>query len=108
MLQTNEIKQRFNSIERTINQVSQACQSNNNVPQELLDCARQLDQHTDQVRQLLQSQDQMRMLQCVDKMEEIGDRAQRACKQTSNLDTKVKDAFRQVHIELSNLKHQMH
>ncbi len=108
MMQANEIQQRFSRIEQTIGQASQACSSASDVPQDLKQCITELDRQTGQARQVMQSQDQDRMISCVDDLEELGDRAKAACEQASNVDDSVRDAVMQAHQELSDLKHQLH
>lgn len=108
MLQANEIQQRFNHIEQTIQQASQACQSSSNVPSDLKDCIQQLDSQSSSARQILQSQDENQIRQCVDSLEQLGDRARDACQQSQNIDGQLKQAVMQAHDELSDLKRQLH
>jgi hypothetical protein len=69
----------------------------------------QLDQKATQARQTIQqSQDQNQIVQCVDDLEQMGDRARDACEQAGNVDGELKTAVMQAHQELSNLKHQLH
>jgi methyl-accepting chemotaxis protein len=108
MMQTSEIQQRFQQIEQTIHQAAQACQAAGNVPTDLKSCVQELDQKSGQARQTMQSQDENQLRQCVDDLEQIGDRAKDACERAGNVDTTVKNAVMQAHRELSDLKHQMH
>ena len=108
MMQTSEIRQRFQHIEQTIQQAAQACQSAGGVPTELKSCVQELDQKSGQARQTMQSQDENQLRQCVDDLEQIGDRAKDACERAGNVDVTVKNAVLQAHRELSDLKHQMH
>lgn len=109
MMQTNEIRQRFNEVENTIHHAAECCQSANGVPMDLKDCVQQLDQKATQVRQTIQqSQDQNQIMQCVDDLEQMGDRAKDACEKAGNVDGELKTAVMQAHRELSNLKHQLH
>ncbi|MGB6055230.1 MAG: hypothetical protein WBG17_08320 [Burkholderiaceae bacterium] len=109
MMQTNEIRQRFDHIEQSVRQAAQACASSSNVPQDLKQCITQLDQQTSQAEQVMQSQDEGRIRQCVDQLEELGDRAKMACQNSSGgIDDNLKKAVIQAHSELSTLKHQLH
>lgn len=109
MMQINEIRQQFRHVEQTVNQAMQACKTDANVPQDLKNCIQQLDQQTDQAQQAMQSQDENRIRQCIDDLEDLGDKAKRACEQSSgNINAQVKNAVMQAHQELSNLKHQLH
>lgn len=109
MMMTNEIKQRFSRIEQTIHQASQAVQRDADTPQELKDCVQQLDQQTDQAKNVMQQeQDENRIRQCVEQLEELGDRAKDMCERSGGLNEQVKTAVMQAHRELSDLKHQLH
>ncbi len=109
MMQSGEIRQRFNHIEQTIHEASRACQSATPVPMDLKDCIQKLDQQSEQARDIIQqSQDENRIRQCVEDLEQLGDRAKAACEQAGNVDGKLKTAVMQAHRELSDLKHQLH
>jgi DNA-binding ferritin-like protein len=109
MMRANEIQQRFSQVENTIHQAAQRCSSAQTVPMDLKDCIQQLDQKTTQARQTMQSQDENQIRQCVDDLEELGDRAKDACEQSSGkVDNELKNAVMQAHRELSDLKHQLH
>jgi hypothetical protein len=109
MMQKNELQQRFNQVEQTIHQAAQRCQSAQAVPMDIKDSIQRLDQQAIQARNILQSQDEEQIRQCVDDLEELGDRAKDACEQSSgNLDGELKSAVMQAHRELSDLKHQLH
>jgi hypothetical protein len=56
----------------------------------------------------MQSQDQQQIVQCIDNLEQLGDRARDACQQAQNVNGQLRQAVMQVHSELSNLKHQLH
>lgn len=107
-MQANEIQQRFSQIENTIHQAAQQCASAASVPMDLKDSIQQLDQKTSQARQTMQSQDENQIRQCVDDLEELGDRAKDACEQSDNIDGNLRNAVMQAHRELSDLKHQLH
>jgi phage shock protein A len=111
MMQVNEIKQRFSNVEQCVRQAEQACSSAQNTPQDLKDCVQQLGQQTNQAKQVMQSQNESQIRQCVDDLEQLSDRAKGAVERSErsgNLDSQVKSAVMQAHSELSNLKHQMH
>jgi mannitol/fructose-specific phosphotransferase system IIA component (Ntr-type) len=110
MMQAEEVRQRFTQIEQTIHQASQACErAGSNVPTELKDSIQQLDQQSTQARQQLQNaKDDQQIIDCVDKLEELGDKAKAECEKGSNVDQQLKKAVMQAHQELSQLKHQLH
>ncbi len=109
MMQVNEIRQQFQHIQQTIDQAAQVCSQNQNVPEDLKSSIQQLDQQSDQAQQVMQSQDETRIRECIDDLEELGDQAKRACEQSSGtLNAEVRNAVMQAHQELSDLKHQLH
>ena len=108
-MQSSQIKQQFDQVERSVQQAARACAANSNVPQDLKQCITQLDQQTSEAKPVMQSQDQGRMRECVDELEELGDRAKMACQQSgSSVNDELKSAVMQAHSGLSTLKHQLH
>lgn len=108
MMRTNEIQQRFSHIEQAIHQAARACEQASGVPMDVKDCIQQMDQQTAQARQTMQSQDENRIRECVNSLEQLGDRAKDACERAGKVDQRLKDAVMQAHNELSDLKHQLH
>ncbi|MEO7578750.1 MAG: hypothetical protein ABIT83_14155 [Massilia sp.] len=108
MLQANEIEQRLNHIQQTIGEAEQVCRAAGSVPQQLQDCIDRLWQESNQVRQVMQSQDQQRIIECVDNLESISDEAKRASRSQPNMSANLENAVTRVHAELSELKHQLH
>jgi hypothetical protein len=110
MMQMNEIRQRFNQVDTTVHEAARACQRWDNLPMDLKDSLQRLEQQTERARDLLgQSQDENQVRQCIDQLEDLGDRARDACERSSgNIDDSVKSAVMQAHRELSDLKHQLH
>jgi phage shock protein A len=108
MMQNSEIQKRFSNVEQAIGKAAQACMSDTSAPQDLKDCIQKLDQQSDKARQVLQSQDENRIRQCVDDLEQLGDQAVEACQDATNIKPELKSAVQQAHSELSNLKRQLH
>jgi methyl-accepting chemotaxis protein len=108
MLQASEIKQKFTQVEQAIGQASRSCQSGTQVSQELKQCIDQLDEQASRAHQVMESNDQSRMVQCVDELESLGDKARNACRADGHADPQLKAAVTKVHDELSKLKHQLH
>jgi len=108
-MRPDEIQQRFNQIESTIHHAAKRCETAQAVPMDLKDSLQQLDQMAVHARNILQSQDENQIRQCVDELEELGDRAKDACEHSmGNLDGELQTAVMQAHRELSDLKHQLH
>lgn len=108
MLQASEIQKRFTHLEQTINQASQACHADMTLPKDLMNWVDELDKECRSAKKIMASRDEDRIRQCVDDLERIGDRAERACEGSSSVDAKVKSAVATMHTELSDLKKQLH
>ena len=108
MMRANELQQRFSQVEQTIHQAAQRCQSATSVPMDVKDSIQQLDQRAVQARNMMQSQDENQIRQCIDDLEEMGDRARDACEHSGSIDSELRSAIMQAHRELSELKHQLH
>jgi methyl-accepting chemotaxis protein len=107
MLQAREIQQRFTHIQQTIKEAEQAVRSAD-APDELKDCIEKLARESQQAQQVMQSQDQQRMVECVDNLESMGDEAKRISRSAPTMSPQLETAVTRVHDELSNLKHQLH
>ena len=108
MLQSSEIQKRFTHLEQTIDSASKACHADATLPTDLIECVDRLDKQSASAKTVMASNDQDRMRQFVDDLEQLGDRAEKACERAGNVDAKVKSAVSSVHAELSDLKKQMH
>jgi len=107
MLQANEIQQRFTHIQQTIQEAEQACRSGD-APDDLKNCIEKMARESQQASQVMQSQDQQRMVQAVDNLESMGDEAKRISRSASVMSPELETAVTKVHAELSQLKHQLH
>lgn len=105
----NQLQQRFSRVEQCIEDARMACQSAGSIPQELQECIGELDRRSHEAHDLMQqSQDEDRIVQCVDSLEQLGDRAMQACRKAGMVDPGLRDAVKAAHDELSQLKHQLH
>jgi DNA-binding ferritin-like protein len=109
MMQTNELRQRLSQVESTIHDAARRCESTNGVPMAVKDSMQLLDQRIMQSNDMMQSQDESRIRQYIDDLEQIGDRAKDACEHApQEMDSGLRDVVMQAHRELSDLKHQLH
>lgn len=106
----NQVKQQFPQIQQQIGNAERICQSSQSVPQGLKQTLGQLNQRSTEAQQMMQSeQDEQRIVQCVDELEQLSDRAIQACTQAgAGIDPQLKNAVQSAHDSLSNLKHQLH
>jgi DNA repair ATPase RecN len=108
MLQANEIQQRFTHIQQTIKQAEQACQKAGDTPDEMRNCIDKLSRECQQAQSVMQSNDQQRIMQCVDSLEDMGDEAKRISRSLPTMPADVEAAVTRVHAELSDFKHKLH
>jgi methyl-accepting chemotaxis protein len=107
MMQANEIQQRMTQVEQSVHHAAKCCETATTLPMDIKDSVQELDQKVMQARETMQSSDENQMRQCIEDLEQLGDRAKDACEQSSNIDGELRDAIMQAHRELSDLKHQM-
>ena len=108
MLANTEIRQKLGRIEREIEQAAWICELSARLPQSFKDCIKQWEQQSTQARYILASEDDSRIRRCVDDLEEIGKRAERALENSRGIDSQVKVAVTNAHRELLELKMQLH
>jgi len=108
MLQATEIQKRFTHLQQTISEASRTCHADAAIPKDLMNWMDELDKECKSAKKVMSSQDEDRIRQCVDDLERIGDRAERACQQAGGLEASIKDAVSSMHSELSDLKRQLH
>lgn len=108
-MQTNLVKEQLPQIDKHVRNAAQLCQSSDNVPDELRSCIGELERETGEAASMVsEEQNEQRLLDCVDHLEELGDRALQACRQASNVDEQVQQAVQTVHGALADLKHRVH
>ncbi|TWO69471.1 hypothetical protein FN976_19490 [Caenimonas sedimenti] len=105
-MDAQNIKQRINDIEQTVDEAKNAMQSAGNVPDSLRQSIEQLHNQARQAKKDgTGNEDALR--QTVMQLEEAADRAKEACRGAGNVDPKLQQAVQKAHGELSKLKHQL-
>jgi methyl-accepting chemotaxis protein len=108
MLQTNEINQRFQHLQVTIDEAQRACQAAQDAPPEIRNCIDRLSKEYRQTQPVIASNDQTRIAAAVDKLEDMGDEAKRLSRNSPQITPQLETAVRRVHDELSDFKHKLH
>jgi hypothetical protein len=108
MMQSDEIRQGFSRAEQSIRHAAAACSSENTISMDLKDSIQSLDQKVDQARGVIQSGDEESVRQCVQDLEQLGDRARDACERDPGAGGDIKQAVMQAHDDLSRLKRELH
>lgn len=109
-MQINDIKQRFDQFEHCVEDAMQLCQQDSHVSQQLADTLRSLDREVHQAHDMVfnAQQESAELVNCIDRLEDMGDNVKRACQSTSDLDQRTQEAMMTVHRQISDLKHQLH
>jgi 3-dehydroquinate dehydratase len=107
MLRATEIQQRISHIQQTIGQAEQACMSTD-TPAELKACLKKMAREAKQASDVIKTNDEMRIIECVDSLEDMGDDARRLSRSEAHISPQVETAVTRVHAELSELKHKLH
>ncbi|MRV76358.1 hypothetical protein GJ700_32075 [Duganella sp. FT92W] len=103
-----QLKQRFDRVERAIGEASQACSAERNLPGELRDCIHKLDRQADKVQQEAAVLDAAALGRMVEELGVLGERARRVCINVPTLTAQMKSAVLHVHEELQELKRDLH
>ena len=108
MLQANEIQQRYSHLQQTIGEAEQACMASSETPPEMRDCIQRISRELQQARDVMQSNDEARIVQCVDSLEDMGDEAKRISRTMPRMPAHLEAVVTRVHAELSDFKHKLH
>ncbi|MFC5476635.1 hypothetical protein [Massilia suwonensis] len=108
MLQSNEIQQRYSHLQQTIGEAEQACKASRDTPPEMRDCIERIAREVKQARDVMQSNDEARIVQAVDRMEDMGDEAKRISRSSPQMPAHLEAVVTRVHAELSDFKHKLH
>jgi chromosome segregation ATPase len=108
MLQANEIQQRFTHLQQTLDEAEQACKSAQGAPAEVCNSIQKLVRESHDAEAVIKSNDQTRIVECVDKLEDMGDEVKRASRSAPQMPAQLEAMVTRVHAELSDLKHKLH
>ncbi|MFC5431164.1 hypothetical protein ACFPTO_20510 [Paraburkholderia denitrificans] len=108
MLQASEIQKRFTHLQQTVSEASRTMHADTTTPQHLMNWMAELEKECKSAKKIMSSTDEDRIRQCVDDLERIGERAERACQQARGLAAGIVDTVSSMHSELSDLKRQLH
>jgi hypothetical protein len=109
-MQPNQVKENFGAIDQRIVKAAQLCQARTDIPAQLRESVSELRRESDQAMQMLASEkNEDRIVQCVDRLEKLGDRALHVCAQAgTTVDQQIQAAVKEAHDALSDLKHSLH
>ena len=108
MMQMNQVQQRMSQIEQCTDSALSATRAAN-APDDLRQCVDELHRKARAARdQCSQSADESQLVRTVDDLEQVGDRAMKACRGAGSIDPQVQSAVKRAHDEISSLKKQLH
>jgi Fe-S cluster assembly scaffold protein SufB len=108
-MQAEKLKESFAYIEQCVDSAAKACQRAQGTPEYLRNCLDTLERESDEGSRLVQGNiDELELRSFVDRMEEHGDLAMKACRETEGLAPDVAHAIRRAHDSISDLKRQLH
>jgi methyl-accepting chemotaxis protein len=108
MLQANEIQQRISHIQQTVGEAEQACKASADASPELKACIQKISDGARQASDIIKTNDQNRIVEFVDRLEDMGDDAKRLSRSDAHISPQLETAVTRVHAELSELKHKLH
>ncbi len=108
MLQASEIQQRFTNIRRTIGEAERVCESSQESSPQLLNYLHKMADEARSADVVIRGSETARMVECIDRLEDMGDEARRISRSDDHISAKLESAVSKVHAELSSLKHQLH
>ncbi|MFX1767801.1 hypothetical protein PWP93_35515 [Paraburkholderia sp. A1RI-2L] len=108
MLQSGEMQKRFSHLQETVSEASRTCHADATIPKNLMKWMDELDNECKSAKKVMSSKDEGRIRQWIDDLERMGDRAERAFQLAGSVDTKIMNAVSSMHLELSDLKRQLH
>jgi hypothetical protein len=107
-MQASQVKEYFPAVKQRIDDAAQLCQITTDVPDNVRSRLGELDREAnDAMRIFEQVGNENRILQCVDRLEKLGDHLVSACASVK-VDKQVESAVQKAHEAISSLKHRLH
>ena len=92
MLQTVEIYHRYQLLVQAIAEAAQSCSAERHLPVELRQSVHRLDQHADQLGQILLTPDSVRIARTVAEMAVLAERARQVCLHVPEISARTRSA----------------
>ena len=108
MMHDNEIRSRLNSLQLAVSQAAQHMSAERNLTGEVREYIQKLDRRSDDISEILASQDFENVPRLVDDMELLGARARRCCNNGMAVTQELRAAVNHMHSELFDFKLHLH
>ena len=108
-MQAEKVRESFDYIQQCVSGATQACQRAPGTPATVRSCIETLGQESSEAQEMMQRDiDELELRSFVDRMEEHGDEALKACREADGLAPDLEHAVRRAHDSISDLKRQLH
>jgi hypothetical protein len=108
MMHDNEIRSRLNNVQLAVSLAAQQLSAERNLTGELREYIQKLDRRSDDISEILASQDFENVPRLVHDMEVLGARARRCCISGMVVTPELKAAVNHMHSELFDFKQHLH
>lgn len=108
-MQPSQVKDFFPSVEQSIDNAAELCQITSDVPDDVRECLSELERESDRAKRILENEDNdNRIIECIDRLEKLGDRAIQACREAGDtIDPQVGNATQLAHDAIADMKRRM-
>jgi predicted site-specific integrase-resolvase len=105
----NQVIDYFSGVEQSIGNAAELCQMTTDVPEDVRECLSELERESEHARRMLeQEDDDNRIIQYIDRLEKLGDRAIEACREAGNaVDPQVGSAAQQARDAIADMKRRL-
>jgi len=108
-MELNEVKERINQIKEVANEAIEACRNDGKVSPQLKESIARFDTEMNKaVKAAQQSNDEAKLEECVDDLEEAADQAKKEVQRADGIKSQTRETVLRAHEEISQLKHQLH
>jgi hypothetical protein len=108
MMHDNEIRNRLNTVQQAVSLAAQHMSAERNLTGELREYIQKLDRRSDDISEILASQDFENVPRLVEDIEVLGARARRCCSNGLPVTQELKAAVNHMHSELFDFKQHLH
>ena len=108
-MQPSQVKDFFPSVEESIDNAAELCQITSDVPDDVRECLSELERESDHSKRILENENNdNRIIECIDRLEKLSDRAIQACREAGDtLDPQVENATQLAHDAIADIKRRM-
>jgi hypothetical protein len=108
-MQSSQVRDYFSSVEQSIGNAAELCQLTSDVPEDVRECLSELERESDHARRMLDDEDDDNLIiECIDRLEKLGDRAIEACREAGNtVNPQLGNAAQQARDAIADMKRRL-